>query len=77
MYGTTQNLQNLSQPSWIVKKEDIFLEEFLILFILLFFQIKDLLNKMLLAYFNSTLKDDRSVSVNSVSGDFNIIVDWF
>ena len=39
------------------------------------YQIKDLLNKMLLAYFNSTLKDDRSVSVNSVSGDFNIIVD--
>jgi len=30
--GTTQKLQNLLQPSWIVKKEDMLLFLFLILF---------------------------------------------
>ena len=32
MYGTTQKWQNLSHPSWIVKKDDIFEFEFLIKF---------------------------------------------
>ena len=31
VYGTTQKWQNLSQPSWIVKNEEIFPELFLIL----------------------------------------------
>ena len=30
MYGTTQNLQNLSQPSWIVKNDETLLSEFFI-----------------------------------------------
>ena len=32
VYGTTQNLQNLSQPSCIVKKDETLLLEFLIRF---------------------------------------------
>ena len=48
VYGTTQNLQNLSQPSCIVKNDEILLLEFLTKFKVSNFSITSKLVKLIL-----------------------------